>query len=356
MLWANGRPIKMQNAKCQTIPGTVEQASSLPRPLRPCIPCGPSGPFRRAVFLLLLLATAAPASAGPLETVRAFVDADGRGERLRTALWPRVAPLVAWRVEPAWDGAILIRGLEIVPVSEEEDLAQFEVRYTVVGEVRSGVHHVLERIEARRFLVLWQGSASLDSVVRSGGGGDVEGRWRIAGPPPVPHVFESNVAVEQFAASFDPERGTFITAPVFVWRALRASNPKVPYADTAGLLAAPFLEPVDEPRTGDVAVFLDGEQPYHCAVVRDPEVVESATLSGGIRRDSPDAFAGAVRLLRLRKEWQPQAAAVTPAASAAAPEVTARQRNRPRFRYEPGGAGGGPPGRRSRRRLPPRQP
>ena len=49
---------------------------------------------------------------------------------------------------------------------------------------------------------------------------------------------------------------------------------------------------------GDLALYYDGDRPYHVGVVESDETVVSATLNGGIRRTPFGAFAGEIRYRR----------------------------------------------------------
>src|ERR1700690_1669226 len=106
-------------------------------------------PSPRLAALLGACWTAATHAVDPLNTMRAYCQADGRGERLDPRTWPRVADLVTWPLEPAWDHLYLIRGFEIGAPQLRDGDVQVDVQYVISGEVRSSVVKEVERVETR---------------------------------------------------------------------------------------------------------------------------------------------------------------------------------------------------------------
>ena len=154
---------------------------------------------KRSILLVLFLcAVGGPSGAAalkPLDTLRLFLQADGRGDRLRSVNWHRVAPLISWSLEPAWDHVTLVRGTEVGTVRYDGSGAEIDVIYTVSGEIHAGAWRAQPRLETKRFLLLRD---------------EASGMWKILGPPPVPHIFESGVDKDELAASLGPEKSTFL--------------------------------------------------------------------------------------------------------------------------------------------------
>lgn len=244
-----------------------------------------------AVLLALSLATPA-AAADPLNTIRAFCQADGRGERLAPRTWPRVGNLVSWPLEPAWDHVYLIRGFEIGTPRRVDDDLTAEIQYTVVSEVGSSGIKATARVETRRLRL----------------GRDGDGIWRIRPPAPPPYVFASEADPEALAALLAPDSDTYESNSAFVWHLFRGAGWAMPYADTAALATDSNFASERSAEPGDLVLYYDGEQPYHVGIVESEDSVVSATLNGGIRRTPFGAFAGEIRYRR------PVATAPTPAA------------------------------------------
>ena len=99
------------------------------------------------VLALVLALPSRAAADDPLNTVRAFCVADGRGDRIDPHAWSKVAPLIAWRLEPAWDRIILIQGYQVgTPIRSGDDVT-VGVDYTVVAEVGPGTVDERTRVE-----------------------------------------------------------------------------------------------------------------------------------------------------------------------------------------------------------------
>jgi hypothetical protein len=235
-------------------------------------------------FTLLLLAlNAAPAlAADPLNTIRAFCQADGRGARLAARTWSEVANLVAWPLEPAWDHLYLIRGFEVGAPRVREGGLDVDVQYTITAEIRSSVVSEEVRVETRVYRLLR---------------GD-DGVWRIAAPPPPPYVFASDADDTALAELLAPDGAQYLSDSAFVWQLLRGAGWTMPYADTASLATSSDFTNERTADVGDLVLYYDGEQPYHVGVVESDDTVVSATLNGGIRRTPFGAFAGEIRYRR----------------------------------------------------------
>lgn len=267
-----------------------------------------AAPRRLVVAGLTVCLASGARGADPMEVVRAFCVADGHGARLDARTWSDVAPLVAWGLEPAWDRVVLVRGYEVQSPRAVEGGAIVEVAYTVAADVTPGRVTDVARLERRSYRLA----------------ADDASPWpRIAGPPPVPHVFESEVDAQTLAALLDPQAGAFVSASGLVWKLLHEAGVVVPYLSTADLARASLWTAAEEPAMGDLAVYYDGAEPYHVGFVDAEDLVVSATLNGGIRRAPADAFAGAVRYLRLGPRGTSAEAASAPATPAPTPAAAA---------------------------------
>ena len=233
-------------------------------------------------FAALSLAPAPARGADPLNTVRAFCQADGRGDRIDPRRWMAVADLVTWPLEPAWDHLYLIRGFELGMPQRREGGVDVEVQYTITGDVHSSVVTTEERVE-KRVLTLVRGD---------------DGVWRIRAPAPPPYLFASEADDETLAALLAPDGSSYLSNSAFVWRMLRSVGWTMPYADTAGLASSPDFTSERTAEVGDLVLYYDGEQPYHVGLVESEETIVSATLNGGIRRTPFGAFAGEIRYRR----------------------------------------------------------
>lgn len=218
----------------------------------------------------------------PLNTMRAFCQADGRGARVDPRTWPRIAALVTWPLEPAWDHIYLIRGFELGTPQLRDGGVEVEVQYTITAEVQSNVVEEAERVETQTY-----------HLVR----GD-EGLWRIRAPAPPPYLFASGADAPALAALLDPAGSTYVSDSAFAWRMLRDAGWAIEYTATAGLGTAPGFTSERTARVGDLALYYDGEAPYHVGIVDSDDTIVSATLNGGIRRTPFGAFAGEIRYRR----------------------------------------------------------
>jgi hypothetical protein len=237
----------------------------------------------RLGFILLsaLTVLCTPAlGADPLNTMRAFCRADGFGDRLQPSSWINVAPLVSWRIEPAWDQLRLIRGYEMGTPKLREDGVEVEVSYTVSGELRAGSVSREIRLESRTYRLVTEDDGE---------------NWRIVGPPPVPYLFESQADVEELSTLLKPEDGSYVSNSAFVWHLLRHRHPDLPYRDTASLANAIYLVGTEEPKAGDLALFYDGDVPFHVGVVEADGVIVSATMNAGVWRGPVSRMPGEVR-------------------------------------------------------------
>ena len=253
---------------------------------------------------LLWLLPVAQAQLGPQTVVREFCRLDALGARATLHGWPQIAPLVAWEFEPAWDRVVLVTSYTVGwPLAEGETGFRVEVRYAVTGEVTARGFRESAQIESRQFLVE---------------PGD-DGSWRIAGPPPPPHVFANDVDVAGMQRSLERGGVNFLPNSLFVWQLFRDSGWGIPMESTAELARTQVFRSATEGNPADLVLYLDGEVPYHVAVLEEEGVVVSSTLNAGIVRTPEDAFPGLRRYLRLRPpELWP--ATPTPTLSAAALE------------------------------------
>ncbi len=253
---------------------------------------------------------AAPArAADPLNTIRAFCQADGRGMRVHPREWAAIAPLVWWVLEPAWDHLSLIRGFELGTPVFREGAVEVAVQYTVTADIRSGGISRNERVETRTF-----------RMER-----DLDGMWRIRAPAPPPYVFESEADPEALAALLDPEDSSYVSDSAFAWRMLRSAGWFMPYADLADLASSSDFAAARTAAVGDLAIYYDGDQPYHVGVVESDGTVVSATLNGGIQRSLFSAFAGEIR---YRRPVPPKITATVEAVPTPTPKRPAKHRRR----------------------------
>jgi hypothetical protein len=238
------------------------------------------------IALLALLGPLPAYAANPMDTVHAFCRADGRGERIVVRTWPTIAPLVEWGLEPAWDHVILIHGFEVGSARYDADGNAFvSVTFHVAAEVEAGKVTKEPREEKRTFRVVSDEARTL---------------WVIAGPPPVPHVFISQVEPDEMAASLDADTGSFITNTAFIQSFLNGAGWELSPFRVRDAPELTELNDADDPQAGDIVLYYDGDTPYHIGVLESDGVVLSATHNVGIRRAPIDAFAGKVRYRRAR--------------------------------------------------------
>jgi hypothetical protein len=253
----------------------------------------------------LFLPTLAAAD-DPLNTVRAFCAADGRGDRLDPRRWSKIAPLVAWRLEPAWDRVMLVQGYQVGTPIRSGDEVTVAVDYTVLAEVGPGTVGERTRVERRTFRL---------------GHDEGDDRWRILPPPPPPYVFRSDADAEAMSKLLDVDTARYVSASELVWRLANGAGWDLPHTATAALADSPYLYRVENRRAGDLVFYFDGDLPYHVGMLEKEDEVVSATLNAGIRRTPIDAFAGAVQYRRLltRPRETPTAEPSTPAAESSTP-------------------------------------
>lgn len=245
------------------------------------------------VVAVVLGGTGAPAAArpaSPQQVVAAFCREDALGARSTPRAYRRVAGLVGWPLEPAWDHVVLVQGYEVgdaVPAGPGE--VEVEVTYTVVGRVSAARKDAEAYLARRRF-----------RLARGDDG------WRLVGAPPPPHLFASRVDADALQRGLAGADG-YLSQSGFVAAVFGAAGWTVAAETVAEVLAGATYGPVAVPRAGDVAVFLDDGQPYHVGVVEAPGRVLSATLTAGLVRSTLPAFAGEVRYLRLLASDRPDA-------------------------------------------------
>jgi len=224
------------------------------------------------------------AAADPLAVVNSFCRADGDGARLRASSWSRVAPLVAWTWEPAWDHLILISGYQLSTPRGDGDRVEVDVQYTVTGEVHPGRIVTTSRLENLTY-----------TLVRSTPGG----RWLIRGPAHAPRVFSTNVDAHAMATLLAPETAVYDSASALVWRSLnQRADAALSYLETEALGSTAELQD-GEPAPGTVALYYDGPLPYHAGIVTADGSVTSATLNAGVVTLPADSFAGEIRYRHL---------------------------------------------------------
>jgi hypothetical protein len=268
------------------------------------------------VLLALVVLGLAPAATarevGPQSVVRRFCRADGVGQRVGISEWNAVAPLVAWPLEPAWDHVLLVASYQVgSPRALEKGRVEVDVDYTVIGQVsalglETGVH-----VETVTF--------ALEAA---------DGRWRILGPPPAPHLFWNRVDVERLRRSLAAGDVNFAPNTLFVYWMLRSVGWNVPLVPTSDLLSGETYRVVREPKPGDVVIYLRDGIPYHVGFLEADDQVVSSTLNAGIVRSVIGAFAGEVEYFRLvqpeaKEEAVPDPTPVPAATPAGASPVVA---------------------------------
>ncbi|MCX8073330.1 MAG: hypothetical protein N3C12_12900 [Candidatus Binatia bacterium] len=233
----------------------------------------------------VLLANSSAAQLGPQNVVREFCRLDALGARATLQGWPQVAPLVAWQLEPAWDRVVLITSYTVGwPVAEADDVFAIEVRYAVQGTVTATGFEQAPTVEARRYRV----EPSDD------------GTWRIAAPPPPPHIFSHDVDIPAMQQSLQRGGVNFLPNSLFVWELYRRNGWEIPFEHTLALTRTQVFRRTEKATAGDVVLYLDEDTPYHVGVLESEDVVVSSTLNAGIVRTPVDAFAGTRRVLHLR--------------------------------------------------------
>jgi hypothetical protein len=244
----------------------------------------------RLTTLLLAWAVSLPAAMlqaaefGPQGVVRQFCQVDALGLRVMVAGWPRVAPLVQWTLEPAWDQVALITGYTVSPPRRDDDgTFSVDVHYSVLGQLTADGLNTESRVETVTFHV--------DAPDERG--------WRIIGPPPPPHLFEGGVDVAAVQRSLARGSPNFLSNAGFVWRMYRLAGWTVTPQRTADLLTSKVYRPVEHPAAGDLVAYLREDRPYHVGILDAHAQVVSSTLNAGVVRSALNAFAGDVRYLRL---------------------------------------------------------
>lgn len=272
----------------------------------------------RIVFLLVLflVSVSSTQALSPMDTVHAFCRADARGDRIVARTWVNLTPLIQWGLEPAWDRVVLIAGYEVGNTRyDEDDNALVTVTYNVAADVVGGLVTREAREEKRVFRVVAD---------------ETRTAWYIAGPPPPPHVFLTQVEPEEMAASLDPDTGTFLSSATLIRRFLNGAGWELSSFTVNATATLAELTDVTTPAIGDIVLYYDGDAPYHIGVLEEEDVVLSATLNGGIRRAPVDAFAGKVRYRRPRAS----ARVLTPT-PAKVPAVSAARRKAPKGKAKP---------------------
>ncbi|MBI3785464.1 MAG: hypothetical protein HY270_18895 [Deltaproteobacteria bacterium] len=227
--------------------------------------------------------SASYAQLGPQTVVRKFCEADALGARATVQGWPRIAALVEWPLEPAWDRVVLVTSYTVgSPQPADNEQLAVEVRYLVSSIVTADKIDEMPQIESLTFRVRANGTA-----------------WRVVGPPPPPHVFAQEVEAPAMRASLQKGGVNFLSNSLFVWQMFQSAGWKVALQSTADLLSGKAYREVKKPKSGDVIVYLREGVPYHAGILDDQELVVSSTLNAGIMRTAADAFPGEARFLRL---------------------------------------------------------
>lgn len=242
----------------------------------------------RCLFTLIALAIGGASEArgvDPAVVVRAFCTADGAGHRLSPHMWQReIAPLVAWSLEPAWDRLTVIGGYEITSRRGADGRNEAEVKYTVIADITPGVV-----VRKRRDEIVTV------EVVPSGDGG-----WRLAGAPPVPHVFDHVADADALAELLEPG-SAYESSTAFAWTLLREAGWDIPYTPSSEIPESAHFEEVGTGAPGDLVVYFAHGTPYQVGVMQSQEIVLSTSLNGGRRAAPFAAFAGAIRYWRPRR-------------------------------------------------------
>lgn len=241
--------------------------------------------LRLAAALVACIGTGAHAALaqGPQALVQTFCREDAFGARTSPASLARIAALVAWPLEPAWDRVLLISAYEVgAPTFHDDDTAEVTVRYAVVGEIdakehREGAYEVQQRFHLKERL---RG-------------------WVIAGPPPPPHVFVHRVEAAATQQAFQGAGG-YLSQSRFIAAMLREAGWDVAFESTLEIARERTYASVSRPAPGDVVVYFEGERPYHVGLLERAGVVVSATLGAGLVRSTIATFPGEVRYLRLQ--------------------------------------------------------
>ena len=246
-------------------------------------------PYRTAKALLIPFAlsmcwgTALQAQLGPQTVVRKFCEADAVGARTSIQGWPRIAPMVEWALEPAWDRVVLVTSYAVgSPQAAGNDQLSVEVRFYVTAVVTADKVEETEQIESVTYRVRAQGTS-----------------WHIVGPPPPPHVFAQQVDKAAMRASLQNGGVNFVSNSMFVWQMFQSAGWKVMRQSTAEMMSGKAYREVQKAKSGDVVLYLRDGEPYHVGILDDQEQVVSSTLNAGIMRTPGDAFAGEAHFLRL---------------------------------------------------------
>jgi hypothetical protein len=249
------------------------------------------------VALAATLASTAARAVDPLAVVRSFCQADGSGDRLSVVSWHNLAPLVDWRIEPAWDRLILVNGYEITTPRVVGRRVEVEIKYDVTGQVNPG-----EVVKKRRAETV---TLSLEPDEISG--------WRVSGPPHPPHVFENAADPEALAELLEPE-SNYESNTAFVWLLLRDAGLDIPYTPSASIPESSHFEEVGTAAPGDLVVYYANGTPYHVGWMESEDSVLSASLNLG-RRSAPfSAFAGPIHYWRPVKTGSRESGVESPGA------------------------------------------
>lgn len=223
---------------------------------------------------------------GPQATVRRFCQLDAQGARARPDGWGEIAPLVAWRFEPAWEEVVVIDNYEVTGAEGLSSSGRLvTVRYQVIARVTG------DGVDAETFVE----TVTLN-LLPSGDGG-----WVIAGPSLPPHVFSTRIDPAAAAPSLRGDRPSYLPASGFVRRAFREAGWDLPILRTPLAIDEWPFQRVGEPAPGDLAVFLWESVPFHVGVIDREGAIVSSSLTHGIVRSTASSLPGTVEYRRLAR-------------------------------------------------------
>lgn len=213
-----------------------------------------------------------------------FCRLDADGARLSAWDMRRIAPLIGWPLEPAWDRVVLVTGYSVAAaVPTAPTRVEVAIDYSVVGTIDADGFAG----EARNERIVVQLSLS-------------DGQWRLVGAPPEPRLFANRVDTDGVRRILRGERGGLSNSGL-LFELMQAAGWDVPRESTRDLLAQTTYAAVDTPLPGDLAVYVRDGVPYHVGLFEAPGVIVSATLAAGVVRATPATFGGELRFLRLRQ-------------------------------------------------------
>ncbi len=257
------------------------------------MPCHP----RVFAFIFLALLICLPArAADPLATVREFCRIDGAGHRLSPSTWPKIAPLVGWEIDPAWDRILVINGYEIGTPRRDGEEVLVEITYKITSEIRA------DRISRQKR----QESITL-RLAR-----DPSDAWHIIGAAPVPHVFDSFADAKAIAALLG-ENSSYESASRMIHQFFQEDGRDIPFTPVRSIPSSPHFDEVSTAQKGDLALYYANGEPYHVGWVESETHILSATMNAGRQLLPFAAFGGTVRYFRVRRDPAPSTPSTQPA-------------------------------------------